>query len=106
MCPFDKGEHMKLAKTIALSVAAIGFAAGSAMAAEGTLAPDDMRSSTEPMLAQEETYVLFEPVELQVLYEVDEDGDGMADYLILEGSDDTLAALADGQSEVEIPEGG
>ena len=99
---------MKLAKTIALSAAAIGLATGSAMAGgEYSSAPDDMRSSTEPVMAQEETYVLFEPVEVQALYEVDEDGDGVADYLILEGSDDTLAALTqESQRELEVPEGG
>ena len=86
---------MKLAKTIALSVAAIGFATGSAMAGD------------EYSSAPDETYVLLGPVEVQALYEVDEDGDGVTDYLILEGSDDSLAALfEESQREPEVPEGG
>jgi hypothetical protein len=51
---------------------------------------------------QAETLILLEPVEAQALYGVDEDGDGLIDYLILEEPD--TVALRSEQSD-EAPEG-
>jgi hypothetical protein len=65
---------MKLAKTMAIGAAALGMATGAA-------------------LAQEETMLLPEPVEVVIydVYGIDEDRDGVIDsYLLLEESD-TLA---------------
>lgn len=65
---------MKLAKTMAVGAAALGMAAGAA-------------------LAQEETVLLLEPAQVAIydVYGIDEDRDGVIDsYLLLEESD-TLA---------------
>lgn len=82
---------MKLAKTIACGAAAFGLAAGGALAGEGHSGMNDDGSSSEPAMAQEETYILLEPVDVTYVYEVDEDRDGVTDsYLFLE-EPDTLA---------------
>jgi hypothetical protein len=52
---------------------------------------------------QEETLILLEPVEAQNLYGVDEDGDGLVDYLVIE-EPDTLVLR--GEEADEVPEGG
>lgn len=91
---------MKLAKTLACSVATVGLAAGSALAGEGSFGMNDSWSQSEPM-AQEETFILLEPVDVTYydVYGVDEDRDGVADsYLILEESD-TLASSESFDSE-------
>lgn len=69
---------MKLAKTIAIGAAALGLAAGSASAAEGSFAMDDS-----------ESFILLEPVDtVYDVYGIDENRDGVIDgYLFLEGSD-------------------
>ncbi|OGA57663.1 MAG: hypothetical protein A3G81_04090 [Betaproteobacteria bacterium RIFCSPLOWO2_12_FULL_65_14] len=52
---------------------------------------NDEWSSSESAMAQDETYILLEPVDVTYVYEVDEDRDGVTDsYLFLEESD-TLA---------------
>jgi hypothetical protein len=72
---------MKLAEAIACGAAALGFAAGSALAGEGDFAMNDDGS-------QDETYILLEPVDVTQAYGVDEDRDGVIDrYLYLEESD-------------------
>jgi hypothetical protein len=67
-----KGEIMKLTKTLACSAAFL------CLAASPVWAEDD------PSLEEQETLILLEPVDVQDLYGVDEDGDGVADYLVLE----------------------
>jgi hypothetical protein len=91
---------MKLAKTVACGLAAFGLAAGGALAGEGYSGMNDGGSPNESAMAQEETYILREPVDVaQQVYGVDENRDGVTDsYLYLEESD-TLA-----MSEGEIPE--
>jgi hypothetical protein len=64
---------MRLAKTVACGVAALGLAAGGASAADGNSGIDE---------------ILLEPVQVTQVYAVDEDGDGVTDsYLFLEESD-------------------
>jgi hypothetical protein len=89
---------MKPAKTIAYG-AALGLAVGSAIAGEGSFGMNDSWSTSEPM-AQEETFILPEPVDVATAeYGVDENRDGVTDsYLILEGSD-TLATSEGFSSE-------
>jgi hypothetical protein len=72
---------MKLAKTIAIGVAAFGLAAGSALAGEDSFEMDTS-----------ETFVLREPAGgAYDVYGIDENRDGVIDgYLFLEESD-TLA---------------
>lgn len=78
---------MKLAKTIACGAAALSLAVSGALAGEGYSGMNDSWSSNEPM-AQEETYILLEPVDVTKVYEVDENRDGVTDsYLYLEESD-------------------
>ena len=80
---------MKLAKTIATSAALFGLATGSALAGEGGFGMNDSGSSMEPM-AQQETYILLEPVDVSYydVYGIDENGDGAVDgYLFIEQSD-------------------
>ncbi len=84
---------MKLAKTIAIGAAAFGLAAGSALAGEGQSGMNDSGSSSEPMMAQQETFILLEPVDVSYydVYGIDENRDGVTDgYLFIEESD-TLA---------------
>lgn len=65
---------MKLARTITIGVAALGFGAG------GALAQDDRTALDEPLESSEVTY--YE------VYGVDEDRDGVIDsYLFIEESD-------------------
>ena len=79
---------MKLAKTIAYGAAALGLAVGSAIAGEGSFGMNDNWSMSEPQMAQEETFILLEPVDIAFVYEVDENRDGTIDsYLFLEESD-------------------
>jgi hypothetical protein len=83
---------MKLAKTIAIGATAFGLAAGSALAGEGQSGMNDSGSPGEPM-AQEETFILLEPVDVSYydVYGIDENRDGVTDgYLFIEESD-TLA---------------
>jgi hypothetical protein len=78
---------MKLAKSIACGVAGLGLVAGTALAGEGSFGMNDSWSSNEPM-AQEETFILLEPVDVVYVYGIDEDRDGTIDsYLFLEASD-------------------
>jgi hypothetical protein len=80
---------MKLAKTIAIGAAALGLAAGSALAGEGNSGMNSSWSPSEPM-AQQETFILLEPVDVAIydVYGVDENADGVIDgYLLLEQSD-------------------
>jgi hypothetical protein len=68
---------MKLAKTIAIGAAALGLAAGSALAAEGSFGMND-------------SFILLEPVDIVAyeVYGIDENRDGVIDgYLFLEESD-------------------
>ena len=79
---------MKLAKTIAVGATVLGVAAGSALAGEGSFGMNG-GSSSEPM-AQSETVILLEPVDVVTydVYGVDENGDGLIDaYLVIEESD-------------------
>ena len=80
---------MKLAKTIAIGATAFGLAAGSALAGEGQSGMNDSGSPGEPM-AQEETFILLEPVDVSYydVYGIDENRDGVTDgYLLIEQSD-------------------
>lgn len=82
---------MRLAKTIAWGGAIFGLAVGTASAGEGSFGMDDSWSMSEPPMAQEETSIVLEPVDVAIVYGVDEDRDGVIDsYLLLEESD-TLA---------------
>jgi len=82
---------MKLAKTVACGAAALSLAVSGALAGEGHSGMNDEWSSSESAMAQDETYILLEPVDVTYVYEVDEDRDGVTDsYLFLEESD-TLA---------------
>jgi hypothetical protein len=66
---------MKLARTIAVSATALGLAAGSALAGEGSFGMNE---------------ILLEPVDVVVydVYGIDENRDGVIDgYLFLEESD-------------------
>ena len=81
---------MKLAKTIAIGATAFGLAAGSALAGEGQSGMNDSGSSSEPMMAQQETFILLEPVDVSYydVYGIDENRDGVTDgYLLIEQSD-------------------
>jgi hypothetical protein len=80
---------MKLAKTIAIGATAFGLAAGSALAGEGQSGMNS-GSSSEPMMAQQETFILLEPVDVSYydVYGIDENRDGVTDgYLFIEQSD-------------------
>ena len=98
---------MKLARTLALGAATLFAASGIALAGEGSSASQGIEDPSELSMEQGELsgdLVLLEPVTgFDVLYGVDEDGDGQVDYLILEESD-TLAFSNEGD-EVEVPEG-
>ena len=81
---------MKLAKTIAIGATAFGLAVGSALAGEGQSGMNDGGSSSEPMMAQQETFILLEPVDVSYydVYGIDENRDGVTDgYLLIEQSD-------------------
>jgi len=82
---------MKLAKTIATGAALFGLATGSALAGEGSFGMNDEASWMEPSpMAQQETYILLEPVDVTYydVYGIDENGDGVTDgYLFIEQSD-------------------
>jgi hypothetical protein len=82
---------MKLAKTIAMSAALFGLATGSALAGEGGFGMNDSGSSMESTpMAQQETYILLEPVDVAYydVYGIDENRDGVIDgYLFIEESD-------------------
>jgi hypothetical protein len=68
---------MKLARTMAIGAAALGLAAGSALAGEGGFGMNDS-----------ETFILLEPVDVATVYGIDENRDGVIDgYLFLEESD-------------------
>ena len=96
---------MKLAKTLALGAASLLAASGIAMASEGSSASQGIEDPSELSFEQSGDLVLLEPVTgFEALYGVDEDDDGVVDYLILEESD-TLAFSDEGE-EVEVPEGG
>jgi hypothetical protein len=75
---------MKLAKTLACSAAALCFAASPVWASESDSSPSGQGASAGPSLEEQGTLILLEPVEVHDLYGVDEDGDGLADYLVLE----------------------
>jgi hypothetical protein len=77
---------MKLAKMLACSAAALCCAAGSAWAGDGNSSPSG-QGATDPSFEEQGALILLEPVEAQDLYAVDEDGDGLADYLVLEDPD-------------------
>ena len=80
---------MKLAKSIAISVAACGLAIGSAFAGEGQSGMNDSAFLNEPM-AQEETVILLDPADVTYydVYGVDENRDGVLDgYLLIEQPD-------------------
>ena len=82
---------MRLAKTIAYGAVLLGLATGSALAGEGSFGMNDEASWTEPSpMAQQETYILLEPVDVSYydVYGIDENGDGVNDgYLFIEQSD-------------------
>jgi hypothetical protein len=81
---------MKLAKSIAIGATAFGLAASSALAGEGQSGMNDSGSSGEPMMAQEETFILLEPMDVSYydVYGIDENRDGVTDgYLLIEQSD-------------------
>jgi len=95
---------MKLAKTIAYGAAVLSLAVGTAFAGEGQSGMNSSWSSSEPETAQQETFILLEPVDVAYVYGVDEDRDGVTDsYLILEESD-TLAMSE--ELDPEPPMGG
>jgi len=95
---------MKLAKTIATGAAALGLAVGTAFAGEGQSGMNSGWSPSEPEMANEETIILLEPVEVAYIYEVDENRDGVTDsYLILEESDSLAMSESD---DSEPPIGG
>jgi hypothetical protein len=74
---------MKLAKTLACSAAALCLASSPLWAAQG-----------DPSFEEQGSLVLLAPVDAQALYGVDEDGDGVIDYLVLEQGD-TIAFFVD-----------
>jgi hypothetical protein len=78
---------MKLAKTLACTAAALCFAAGSAWAGDSSSSPSGQGATADPSFEEQGALILLEPVEVQDLYAVDEDGDGLADYLVLEDPD-------------------
>jgi hypothetical protein len=91
-CLFNTGETMRLAKTIASAAAIFGLATGSALAGEGGFGMNDEGSSmgSSSQMAQDETYILLEPVDVSYydVYGVDENGDGVTDgYLFIDQSD-------------------
>ena len=73
---------MTLANTIAWGAATIFCAASIALAAD----TDSSEPGGAGSSSQSETLILLEPVEIENLYGVDEDDDGLIDYLILEES--------------------
>jgi hypothetical protein len=75
---------MKLARTLACGAATIFCATSLALAGDEASSPSGQGASSDPSLEQSETLILLEPVEIQALYGVDEDEDGIIDYLILE----------------------
>lgn len=99
---------MKLAKTLAGSAAALCLAAGTVWAGDSNSSPSGPGSSSPSELSFEEqgSLILLEPVEAQALYGVDEDGDGLADYLILEEPDTIALFGTEEGNDVEVPEGG
>jgi len=72
---------MKLAGTLACGAATIFCAASIALASDEESSAGGIGSSSPG-----ETLILLEPVEIENLYGVDEDDDGLIDYLILEES--------------------
>ena len=81
---------MKLAKTIATSAAIFGLAMGSAFAGEGDFGMNSGSSMESMPMAQEETFILLEPVDVVYydIYGIDENRDGVTDgYLLIEESD-------------------
>jgi hypothetical protein len=80
----SKGETMKLARTLACGAATLCFAASVALAADSDSSSGGIGASSDPSLEESDTLILLEPVEIQNLYGVDEDDDGLIDYLILE----------------------
>lgn len=92
---------MRLAKTVACGAAALSLAVSGALAGEGHSGMNDSWSSNESAMAQEETYILLEPVDVTHVYEVDENRDGVTDsYLFLEESDSlAMSEGADAESD-------
>jgi hypothetical protein len=100
-----KGDTMKLARTLALGAATLFAASGIALAGEGSSASQGIEEPSELSFEQSGDLVLLEPVTgYEALYGVDEDDDGVVDYLILEESD-SLALSNEGE-DAEVPEGG
>lgn len=92
---------MRLAKTVACGAAALSLAVSGALAGEGSFGMNDSWSPSESAMAQEETYILLEPVDVTHVYEIDENRDGVTDsYLFLEESD-SLATSEDAYSGSE-----
>ena len=73
---------MKLASTVAFGAATIFCATSIALASDADSPSTGGAGSSSPS----ETLILLEPVEIENLYGVDEDDDGLIDYLILEES--------------------
>jgi hypothetical protein len=71
---------MKPAKAFACGAATIFCAASIALASDEESPSAGSGASSETS----DTLILLEPVEIQNLYGVDEDDDGLIDYLILE----------------------
>lgn len=82
---------MTLAKTVACGAAALSLAVSGALAGEGHSGMNDEWSPSESAMAQEETYILLEPVDVTYVYEVDEDRDGVTDSYLFLDAPDTLA---------------
>jgi hypothetical protein len=73
---------MTLTNTFAWGAVTIFCASSIALAAD----TDSSDSGGTGSSSQSETLILLEPVEIENLYGVDEDDDGLIDYLILEES--------------------
>ena len=106
---------MKLAKSILCGVAALGMAAGSAVANEMSSSASTSEPSfvliEEPMLVYQETYVIADPsfdgqvawndspssdMTAYYIYDVDDDMDGRPDrQLIIEQSDTVASTHSD-----------
>ena len=71
---------MKPAIAFAWGAATIFCAASIALAGE----EESPSAGTGSSLETDETLILLEPIEIENLYGVDEDDDGLIDYLILE----------------------
>lgn len=115
---------MKLAKSILCGVAALGMAAGSAVASDEYSSPDVSMSEPsyvlmeEPYTVYQETYVIADPsfdgqvawndspssdVTSYYIYDVDDDMDGRPDRQMIIEQSDTVASSSD--ADLEEPYG-